>query len=110
MSDNCPLILPVHIAIDKAREIKKGKGKIGTTGRGIGPAYEDKISRRGLRLGDLRNHKLLKERLTELLDYHNYVLKNYYHAETYDSISMYEKLISQYEIYKEYIVDVPLYI
>ena len=71
MSDNCPLILPVHIALDKAREKKKGKEKIGTTGRGIGPAYEDKISRRGLRLGDLSEEKQSLEKLTELLDYHN---------------------------------------
>ena len=55
ISDNCPLILPVHIRLDKAREIKKGSDKIGTTGRGIGPAYEDKVSRRGIRLGDLSN-------------------------------------------------------
>ena len=78
MSNNCPLILPVHVAIDKAREVKKGKSKIGTTGRGIGPAYEDKISRRGLRLGDLSNQDLLLEKLSELLDYHNFVLQNYF--------------------------------
>ena len=110
MSDNCPLILPVHVAIDKARETKKGKEKIGTTGRGIGPAYEDKISRRGLRLGDLSNQELLLEKLSELLDYHNFVLKNYYNAEIFDPIKMYEKLLLQYEMYKEYIVDVPDYI
>ena len=59
ISDGCPLILPVHIELDKARELKKGKSKIGTTGRGIGPAYEDKISRRGIRLGDLSNPETL---------------------------------------------------
>ena len=110
MSDNCPLILPVHIAIDKAREIKKGKEKIGTTGRGIGPAYEDKISRRGLRLGDLSRQESLLEKLSELLDYHNFILKNYYNAETFDPIKMHEKLLSQNEMYKEYVVDVPDYI
>jgi len=110
MSDNCPLILPVHVAIDKAREIKKGKGKIGTTGRGIGPAYEDKISRRGLRLGDLSNQNLLLEKISELLDYHNFVLQNYYKAETFNPVEMFEKLLSQYEKYKEYIIDVPGYI
>ena len=76
MSDSCPLILPVHIALDKAREQKKGKAKIGTTGRGIGPAYEDKISRRGIRLGDISNPETLLEKIKELLDYHNYILKN----------------------------------
>ena len=110
MSDNCPLILPVHIAIDKAREIKKGKEKIGTTGRGIGPAYEDKISRRGLRLGDLSRQESLLEKLSELLDYHNFILKNYYNAETFDPIKMHEKLLLQNEMYKEYVVDVPDYI
>ena len=76
ISDNCPLILPVHIALDQAREIKKGNDKIGTTGRGIGPAYEDKISRRGLRLGDLSNQSQSLHKIEELLDYHNYLLKH----------------------------------
>ena len=77
ISDKCPLILPIHIALDQARELKKGKEKIGTTGRGIGPAYEDKISRRGIRLGDLSNERSLYEKLKELLEYHNYILENY---------------------------------
>jgi adenylosuccinate synthase len=110
MSDNCPLILPVHIALDKAREKKKGKEKIGTTGRGIGPAYEDKISRRGLRLGDLSDEKQSLEKLTELLDYHNYILKNFYDSEIFSPIQMHEKLILQYEAYKDCIIDVPEYI
>jgi adenylosuccinate synthase len=110
MSDNCPLILPVHTALDKAREKKKGKEKIGTTGRGIGPAYEDKISRRGLRLGDLSNQKQSLEKLTELLDYHNFILKNFYNSETFSPIEMHDKLIDQYTTYKDYIVDVPEYI
>ena len=66
ISNGCPLILPVHIALDKAREVKKGKAKIGTTGRGIGPAYEDKISRRGIRLGDLSNDRELFNKIEEL--------------------------------------------
>lgn len=110
ISDGCPLILPVHIELDKARELKKGKSKIGTTGRGIGPAYEDKISRRGIRLGDLSNPKTLKDILKELLDYHNFVLKNYYECKTFDYLKMYEKLLSDYETYKKYIIDVPEYI
>ena len=110
MSDNCPLILPVHISLDQAREKKKGKEKIGTTGRGIGPAYEDKISRRGLRLGDLSDEKQSLEKLTELLDYHNYILKNFYNSEIFSPIQMHEKLILQYEAYKDCIIDVPEYI
>ncbi|MAZ79225.1 MAG: adenylosuccinate synthase [Gammaproteobacteria bacterium] len=110
MSDNCPLILPVHIALDKAREKKKGKEKIGTTGRGIGPAYEDKISRRGLRLGDLSDEKQSLEKLTELLDYHNYILKNLYNSEVFSPTQMHEKLILHYEAYKDCIIDVPEYI
>ena len=65
-SDSCPLILPIHIELDKARELKKERVKIGTTGRGIGPAYEDKISRRGIRLGDLSNPKTLYDKLDDL--------------------------------------------
>ena len=110
ISDNCPLILPVHIALDQAREIKKGNEKIGTTGRGIGPAYEDKISRRGLRLGDLSNQSSSLYKIEELLDYHNFVLKHYYETSAFDTIEMHEKLLMQYEVYKKYIIDVPAYI
>jgi len=110
ISDNCPLILPVHIALDQAREIKKGNEKIGTTGRGIGPAYEDKISRRGLRLGDLSNQSSSLHKIEELLDYHNFVLKHYYETSAFDTIEMHEKLLMQYEVYKKYIIDVPAYI
>lgn len=84
ISAACPLILPVHTALDKAREFARGKSKIGTTGRGIGPAYEDKVSRRGLRVGDLFFRERFAAKLGELLDYHNFVLKNYYQAETVD--------------------------
>ena len=110
ISDNCPLILPVHIALDKAREIKKGSDKIGTTGRGIGPAYEDKVSRRGLRLGDLSNPEVSLNKLEELLDYHNFILKNYYMADTFDANKMHERLLVQYQVYKEYVIDVPEYV
>ncbi len=78
ISQACPLILPCHVALDKAREIHKGKLAIGTTGRGIGPAYEDKIARRALKVSDLLNKERLAEKLTELLDYHNFVLTQYY--------------------------------
>ncbi len=77
ISEICPLILPYHVAVDKAREARKGDGKIGTTGRGIGPAYEDKVARRALRVQDLFNPALFDERLAEVLDYHNFVLTKY---------------------------------
>jgi adenylosuccinate synthase len=81
ISEICPLILPYHVAIDQARESRKGEGKIGTTGRGIGPAYEDKIARRALRVQDLFDPALFDQKLAELLDYHNFVLTKYLGAE-----------------------------
>lgn len=84
ISPACPLILPHHIALDQAREKARGKDKIGTTGRGIGPAYEDKVARRGLRLGDLFNLERFGERLRDVLDYHNFVLTGYYGCEAVD--------------------------
>jgi adenylosuccinate synthase len=84
ISEACPLILPYHQALDMAREAAKGVNKIGTTGRGIGPAYEDKVARRGLRLQDVLRPKRFAEKLAEILDYHNFVLKNYLGAETVD--------------------------
>ncbi len=84
ISAACPLILPYHIALDQAREKAKGSGKIGTTGRGIGPAYEDKVARRGLRFGDLANPKSFADKLREVMEYHNFVLKNYYRVDEVD--------------------------
>ena len=72
ISGACPLILPSHIALDQARESRKGSNKLGTTGRGIGPAYEDKVARRGIRLAETRNEKLFGEKLNELLAFHNF--------------------------------------
>jgi adenylosuccinate synthase len=80
----CPLILPYHVAIDQAREAAKGDAKIGTTGRGIGPAYEDKVSRRGLRLGDLIDPAGFAVKLKEMMEYHNFVLENFYKVPTVD--------------------------
>lgn len=78
ISPACPVILPSHVALDRARERAKGKAAIGTTGRGIGPAYEDKVSRRGVRVGDLFHRERLAAKLGELLDYHNFVLQRYF--------------------------------
>ena len=84
ISEACPLILPYHVAMDHAREAALGKKAIGTTGRGIGPAYEDKVARRGLRVGDLFNRDTFAEKLKDILDYYNFQLVNYYHAEAVD--------------------------
>ena len=81
ISPACPLILPSHVALDKARELAKGAAKIGTTGRGIGPAYEDKIARRAVRVADLFHRERFAAKLGEVLDYHNFVLKNYFRTE-----------------------------
>ncbi len=78
ISPACPVILASHVALDQAREKARGKAAIGTTGRGIGPAYEDKVARRGLRVGDLFHRERLAAKLGELLDYHNFILKQYY--------------------------------
>ncbi len=84
ISEACPLILPYHQAIDQARELAKGVNKIGTTGRGIGPAYEDKAARRAIRLQDLMRPKRFAEKLAELLDYHNFVLQHYHRCAPVD--------------------------
>lgn len=83
ISHGCPLILPVHVALDQARESRRGEAKIGTTGRGIGPAYEDKVSRRGVRLGDVFQPGFA-DKVRELMDYHNFVLSNYYGVDAID--------------------------
>ena len=75
ISEACPLILPYHAALDQAREAAKGEGKIGTTGRGIGPAYEDKVARRAIRLQDLFHRERFAAKLREVLDFHNFVLR-----------------------------------
>ena len=84
ISPACPLILPYHVALDQAREKARGEAKIGTTGRGIGPAYEDKVSRRGLRVGDLFNAERFAAKLGEVLEYHNFSLQHYYKVEPVD--------------------------
>ncbi len=84
ISPNCPLILPSHAALDLAREKAKGAAAIGTTGRGIGPAYEDKVSRRALKVSDLFVRENFAAKLGEVLDYHNFLLKNYFRAEPVD--------------------------
>ncbi len=84
VSGSCPLILSYHIALDQARETARGNAKIGTTGRGIGPAYEDKVARRALRLGDMANMERFAEKLKEVLEYHNFALTQYYKTDPVD--------------------------
>ncbi|MDG2411416.1 MAG: adenylosuccinate synthase [Halioglobus sp.] len=84
ISPACPLILPYHVALDQAREAKRGNEKIGTTGRGIGPAYEDKVARRGLRLGDLADEQRFARKLRDVMEYHNFALENYFQVEALD--------------------------
>jgi adenylosuccinate synthase len=107
ISEACPLILPYHMALDQAREIAKGAAKIGTTGRGIGPAYEDKVARRGVRIQDLFHRKRLAAKLGEILDYHNFVLKNYFQAETVDFQKTLDDALALADRVKPLIMDVP---
>ena len=97
ISEACPLILPHHIALDQAREIKRGKAAIGTTGRGIGPAYEDKVARRGIRLGDLVYDNDFAGKLESVMEFHNFSLKNYYNVDELD----YQQVLDQTLSYKE---------
>src|SRR5271154_2458459 len=84
VSPSCPLILSSHAALDRAREKSQGAKAIGTTGRGIGPAYEDKIARRAVRVSDLFHREKFAAKLGEILDYHNFILQHYYQAAPVD--------------------------
>jgi adenylosuccinate synthase len=106
ISGNCPLILDYHVALDKARELRLGAGKIGTTGRGIGPAYEDKVARRAVRAQDLFDPARFGELVREALDYHNFVLTQYLHASAVDAAQLIDKTLVQAERLKPMIIDV----
>ena len=110
ISENCHLILPTHIALDQARERKLGKKSIGTTGRGIGPSYEDKISRKGIRLLDLKNETIFLKKLDDLMDYHNFILENYFHAESINTHAVARELLDKYHKISKYIIDTDEYI
>jgi adenylosuccinate synthase len=107
ISAACPLILPYHIALDHAREVARGAKAIGTTGRGIGPAYEDKTSRRGIRLGELLDPAHFAERLREVLDYHNFSLSQYFRTEPLEYAALLEEALAQGEQLRGLVVDVP---
>jgi len=106
ISEACALILPIHVAIDQAREIAKGAKAIGTTGRGIGPAYEDKVARRGVRAADLLNPELFAEKLKELTDFHNFMLTEYYKVEAIDFDTMLADTLELAEHIRPMLIDV----
>lgn len=106
ISPSCPLILPCHVALDKAREAHKAGAAIGTTGRGIGPAYEDKIARRALRVGDLFHRERFVAKLTDLLDYHNFVLTHYHHQPAVDVQAILDDSLIWAEALKSMVTDV----
>ncbi len=106
LSEACQLIMPYHVALDVAREVARGKKAIGTTGRGIGPAYEDKISRRGLRLGDMLDPERFATKLKEVMEYHNYALVNYFKAESVDYQAVLDEGLAMAEILRPMTCDV----
>ena len=106
IAPNCPLILPSHIALDRAREQARGDKAIGTTGRGIGPAYEDKVARRALRVSDLFQRERFAAKLGEVLDYHNFVLQHYFKVAPVDFQAALDAQLAMGERIKPLIVDV----
>jgi adenylosuccinate synthase len=109
ISESCPLILPFHVAVDKAREALRessGAGKIGTTGKGIGPAYEDKVARRALRMQDLKHPERFAAKLRELLDLHNFALEGYLHAPRLEFQPIYDLAMRVGEVLLPMLADV----
>lgn len=106
ISEGCPLILPFHVALDVARETARGTKAIGTTGRGIGPAYEDKVSRRGLRVGDLFNPEDFAVKLKEVMAYHNFMLTEYYKQPAVDYDTVLKDALGVADLFKSLSVDV----
>jgi adenylosuccinate synthase len=110
ISESASLILPFHQEMDEIREDAAGKEKIGTTRRGIGPCYEDKISRKGLRFQDLKNIDLFTKKLSNLMDYHNFLLEEYYNVKKIDKNQVSDEIITKYQQIKKYIIDTDEYI
>ncbi len=107
ISEACPLILSYHVALDRAREVARGNAPIGTTGRGIGPAYEDKVARRALRLGDLFYPERFAAKLGEVLDYHNFVLQHYYKVDPINLQRILDESLAMAPYLKPLVADVP---
>jgi adenylosuccinate synthase len=108
ISPNCPLILPSHVALDKAREAARGPNAIGTTGRGIGPAYEDKVARRAVRLQDLFQREKFAAKLGEILDFHNFTLQHYFKAQPVDFQKTLDEQLAYAERVRPLVTDVTL--
>jgi adenylosuccinate synthase len=106
ISPACPLILPYHVALDQARELAKGSAKIGTTGRGIGPAYEDKVARRSVRLGDLMHPQRFADKLRDVMEYHNFVLTQYFKVPALDYEQVRDEALRQAEQLRPLVADV----
>ncbi|ABG15867.1 adenylosuccinate synthetase [Yersinia pestis] len=106
LSEACPLILPYHVALDNAREKARGAKAIGTTGRGIGPAYEDKVARRGLRVSDLFNKETFAIKLKEIVEYHNFQLVHYYKEAAVDYQKVLDDVLAIADILTAMVVDV----
>ncbi|WP_420468020.1 adenylosuccinate synthase [Panacagrimonas sp.] len=106
ISEATPLVLPVHAKLDQAREKARGEAKIGTTGKGIGPAYEDKVARRAIRVGDLFHREQLAAKLGELLAFHNFVLINYFKEAPVDFQQTLDDLLRDADIVKPMVSDV----
>jgi len=105
ISSQCPLILPTHILLDEARENALGKKAIGTTGRGIGPAYEDKVARRAVHLMDLLDPVIFKQKLSNLMSYHNFILENLYQEKTEDPEKVEDLWLSFADTIKPFVTD-----
>lgn len=110
ISEACTLILPYHVALDRARELARGKKAIGTTGRGIGPAYEDKISRRGLKVGDMLDANRFASRLQEVMEYHNFSLEHLFKAKPLDYQQVLDEGLAHAERIKPMVGDVTGYL
>ena len=108
ISPACPVILPSHVALDRARELARGSAAIGTTGRGIGPAYEDKVARRGLRVSDLLHRERLAAKLGELLDFHNFVLQHYFKEQPVSFQQVLDECLELAEVIRPMVTDVGL--
>jgi adenylosuccinate synthase len=106
ISPACPLILPYHVALDQAREAARGTAKIGTTGRGIGPAYEDKVARRSVRVGDLMHPERFAEKLREVMEYHNFVLTHYFKSAALDYAQVCSEALRMGEQLRPLVADV----
>jgi len=106
ISPACALILPYHIALDQARERARGNNAIGTTGRGIGPAYEDKVARRGIRLGELLQPAHFEQRLREVMEYHNFALQHYFKTDPVDISATLDEALQQAEQIRPLVADV----